>query len=702
MSRAAKTLRGIGAVLQVCSKWATFRSPPERYFTRAVPRLRQSKTRSKFIKPVVVSRIKSSKQVVEVYSEMTVSELAATVGQSDDDLMELLVDIDPKNIDLLSKEKILDKELIMKVVSAYDLKPRLVSRPAKQTEDSSELDDDITPLPPPPESECKKRAPVITIMGHVDHGKTTLLDCLRKSRIVETEFGGITQHIGAFTLSDGENSMTFIDTPGHAAFAQMRQRGASSTDIVVLVVAADDGVKEQTVQSIKYAREAGVPIIVAINKCDRPNADPANAKRSLLAHNIVVEDLHGDVLSADISALHGTNIDALKNAILLQAADMNLRSTWKGPVEGVVIESSTSKGVGKVCTMIVQRGTLKKGSILVAGTSWARVRLMNDENGRVVTDAGPSSPVRVAGWRDELPTPGEKVYEVENENRAQRVVAHRIAKEMERKAEKDWKAIETVREEERKKYLASRQQLLDSGRRWGSTTRIISKKDEASRKEEGAVPSLKLMIHSDVDGTLEAILDVLDSYSSQKVDLQLVDVDVGPPCERDIEIAVETGATIYCFNVQVDSKIKRIAEHVGVQILNFNVIYRLVEDLKNRLSACLPDVETEKLVGEGRVLKEFLISDRGRKKQPIAGTLIKWGNFSKSCKFRFLRGNTVFYEGPIVTMKREKEVVSSAKTGEEVGISLDDKKIRFEEDDSVEVIEMVSVKQTIDWNPPGF
>ncbi|VDM42319.1 unnamed protein product [Toxocara canis] len=649
MSCLLRSVRCALASTPSCSAVASL--TPKNFTINAVLLARHSKRKRKFVEPVVVKNTKSSKKPVDIYNDMTVSEVAVAVGSTNDDVAELLLQIDSRNVDLLSEDRVLRTDLIAQVVSAFNLRPRLVARP-NESKLAAKTDgtDDVFPLPPPSELDLHRRAPIITIMGHVDHGKTTLLDCLRHSRIVESEFGGITQHIGAFTVKEGEQQMTFLDTPGHAAFAGMRQRGANSTDIVVLVVAADDGVKEQTVQSINYAKEAGVPIIVAINKCDKPNADPRKAKRSLLQYGIVVEDFHGDVLS---------------EAILLQAEDMNLRSTSKGPVEGVVIESTTVQGVGKVCTVIVQRGTLTKGCVLVAGTSWAKVRLMTDEFNRIVKEAGPSSPIRVAGWRDSLPSPGERIIQVDSEARAQRAVEYRISKKMEQKAELDWE-------------------------------------HRLEKEVSDGKPCLKMMIHSDVDGTLEALLKVLETYTSQKVELQLVDFGVGPPCEKDIELAAGTGAIIYCFNTMIGAPIKRLADRLNVPVERFNVIYHLVDDLKSRLSACLPDEIEHKLVAEGRVLKEFLISDRGRKKKPIAGVRVIWGNFTKSNIYRFQRGNTVYYEGNVESMKCEAESVTSAKTNEEVGLALANKAIRFEEGDVVNVYEKIAVKQTIDWNPPGF
>ncbi|VDO36302.1 unnamed protein product [Haemonchus placei] len=655
----------------------------------------------KFVEPVVVKHIKSTKEVVDLYDDMTARELSEVLNVDLDVVAESLIDMDKQNLEIIGEDKPIDKEYLIKTAALFDCKPRFVARPRKKDAES----DDVLPQPPPHPSECISRPPVVTIMGHVDHGKTTLLDALRNSHIVAGEFGGITQHIGAFSvdLKGVGRRVTFLDTPGHAAFAAMRARGAKGADIVVLVVAADDGVKEQTVQSIKFAQSAGAPIVVAINKCDKPTADPMRAKRSLMEHHVVVEELGGDVQCVEISALHAKNLPALQEALLMQSDLMGLKSTPKGLAEGVVIESSVVHGIGKVCTVVVTRGTLRKNAILVAGGAWSRVRTMTDENGRNLQEAGPSTPVRVSGWKEDIPMPGELILEVESMDRAQRAVKYRADKEMAEKAEKDWEAIEERRREEREKYLANRQKLLDKGYRYGSTLRqVVHKEKRLEKPKDDGFPRLHLLLRADVEGTLEAILNVIDTYDSEKCKFQLVDFGIGPPTIADLEMAKEAEALIYLFNVQPPTAIRTQAEQDGIRIEQFNVIYRLVEALKDELSRTLPKLTELELVGEGHVLKEFLISDRNRKKQPIAGVLVDWGNFQRDCIFKFLRAGKPFYEGEVESMKHQTEMVSSATTNTEVGLALGDKSVRFKEDDSVEVYIKKEVPQTIDWNPPGF
>ncbi|CAG9531003.1 unnamed protein product [Cercopithifilaria johnstoni] len=664
---------------------------------RLSPKYYVKRKRRKFIEPVVVEKTPSKKKIAEIYEDMEVGELAKVLESSEEEILQVLKGL---NKSPRSNSEKLDMFSITTVVGAFGLKPKLVAYPRNAIVNNVELD--AFPQPPPPEDELRQRPPVITIMGHVDHGKTTLLDCLRHSQIVESEYGGITQHIGAFTLDEKDCKITFLDTPGHAAFAKMRERGAQSTDIVVLVVAADDGVNEQTVQCINYAKQAGVPIVVAINKIDKANANPIKAKQSLVEHGILVDDLGGDVLCVEISALQGKNVHELKEAILLQAEDMNLRSTWNGLVEGIVIESKIQSGFGKVCTMIVQRGTLVKGAALVAGTSWARVRAMHDEYGRELAKAVPSTPVVVAGWRENLPVPGERILQLENEQKAQQVARYRLRKEINKKAQQDWKTAEERIESDRKKYLENRRKLLDAGLRVGSTLRLVVHKEQKYQKDtENQKPCVRLMLNADVDGTLEAILNVFDTYKSDEVELDLVKFGVGPPSESDVLLAKDLGVLLYCFNVQVSPGLMRNAEQLDVEINCFNVIYRLVEDLKSRLSNCLPEEVTFEQVGEGHVIKSFSVIV-GRKRQSVAGILVDWGTINKTDSLRVVRGTTVIFEGSIRSMRIGAQAVNSASKNEEVGVAVSNEKIVFKEDDIIETYRETKVKKEINWNPPGF
>uniref|UniRef100_A0A0K0G3T5 Translation initiation factor IF-2, mitochondrial (inferred by orthology to a human protein) n=1 Tax=Strongyloides venezuelensis TaxID=75913 RepID=A0A0K0G3T5_STRVS len=659
--------------------------------------------KSKFRDPVRL-RTKSKKLSVDFYGDSSLLEFSKAAGLNFDEVSKAILKIDEKYKKYTTKknkEKPLDKEILVNLASCFDIKPQFFSRPLKE---KKEVDEDVYPQPLPDDKDCEKRAPIVTIMGHVDHGKTTLLDALRSSRIVDTEHGGITQHIGAFSvkLKNSDSKITFLDTPGHAAFKKMRQRGAQSTDIVVLVVAADDGVKEQTVESIKYAREAGVQMIIAINKCDKPTANPNFTRRSLMEHDIVVEDMGGDIQVVEISALYKKNIDELQEALVALADIMNLKSTRKGLAEGSVIESSSIHGLGKVCTIIVQRGTLKKGSVIVCGTSWCKVRTMTDEFGKTIKEAGPVTPVRISGWRsDSLPSPGDIILEVEDEGKAQKVVNFREKKKMDLFTEEEYKNIEVKQAQEREIYRKNREFLLNRGQKYGSTLRYVVHKEQRFSKKTDDELKLNLIIRSDVDGTLEAILNVIDTYNSDKVGLNLVNFSVGPPTDKDIELATETNSLIYCFNTPISAGIKEMALKSNVKIEQFLVIYRLIEALKNELNGKLPPIEEMIQVAEGHVLKEFIITDNGQK-QPIAGSLVDWGVFKKNNIFKIWRGSKLIYEGNVETFKCGNDFVNEVKTNREVGISIANKDIRFKTDDMIEVYDVVSTPQKIDWDPPGF
>uniref|UniRef100_A0AC35UHR8 Tr-type G domain-containing protein n=1 Tax=Rhabditophanes sp. KR3021 TaxID=114890 RepID=A0AC35UHR8_9BILA len=634
--------------------------------------------------------------IINYYSEF------ANMAEIDyDEVTERLIDINEHNMKYL-EGTLLDKRVILDLASCFDIKPRFIPR---LNIDSDIEEQDVFPQAPVQSGET--RPAVISIMGHVDHGKTTLLDALRSSRIVDSEHGGITQHIGAFSVQMKNNNgkITFLDTPGHSAFKAMRQRGAKCTDIVVLVVAADDGVKEQTVESIRYAKDANVPIVVAINKCDKPNADTNYTRRSLMEHEIVVEDMGGDVQVVEISALYNKNIDKLQEALITLSEMLELRSTSRGLSEGVVIESSAVQGLGKICTIIVQRGTLRKGSIVVCGTTWAKVKTITDEFGKTIKEAGPSTPVRITGWRgDTLPAPGDTILEVDKEEKAQKVVNYRLKVEQDKLAEKDWKSIEGQREEDRQTYLKNRQKLLNKGIRYSSTLRRVVHRNERFSKDsnDNNDPKLNLMLRADVDGTLEALLNVLDTYKSKQCELNLVDFGVGPPIDNHIELAIETNSLIYCFNTPINANIRELALKSNIKLEQFLVIYRLIDALKAELSSKLEPLKELNLVGEGHIIKEFMISDRDKKKQPIAGTLVDWGTFDKNRIFRLSRQNTPYYEGVVESLKSGNAFVNQVKTNQEVGIALTDKKIRFKEDDLIEVFEQLETPQTIEWMPPGF
>ncbi|KAI1707396.1 elongation factor tu GTP binding domain-containing protein [Ditylenchus destructor] len=653
--------------------------------------LHNRRRKGKFAKPegFKAGMQESKRDTLELYSDASFNEIMRALDSDYDTVAEALLKLGEKYLHILDKPDmpISDRGIISNVIAQFGVKLRFVDRPVAKEEKDDSVQDAV-PLPPAPEKECLPRPPVVTIMGHVDHGKTTLLDALRNSRIVSQEFGGITQHIGAFkvTLPKTKDKVTFIDTPGHAAFKSMRERGAQSTDIVVLVVAADDGPKDQTVESIRYANEAGVPIIVAINKCDKPMANPQNAINELLQYDLIPESMGGNTKVVEISALRGTNLDQLQEVIIRQAKEMDLKATPKGKVEGVVIESTIAQGTGNACSMIVTRGTLRKGAFLVAGMAEGKVRAMKDDLNQNVSEAGPSTPVRVFGWRENLPPPGEVVLEVENEERSKEVIHLRKERELEKKAEETWEALQPERELHQEKHNEARKKLIQQG---------------------DTHPKLSVILRGDVDGSVEAIVNVLETYEGEEVEFRLLDFDVGSPNELNIEIAKKLNATIVCFNVSVPAQIRQMAAENKIEILEFNVIYHLVDRIKQILSSKLPEKEDVKVLGSGDVIKEFRMSDGGKKKQPIAGISVKTGKFDKSAIYRFIRTSDkgesfTYYEGPIVSMKNQHGHIENANPGTEVGVMLGNKDVRFKEGDEVEVLERIPLKRTIDWYPPGF
>ncbi|MBN3309052.1 IF2M factor, partial [Amia calva] len=575
---------------------------------------------------------------------------------------------------------------------------------AKLTKDKVKENKDAMKRPPGDPAVLVSRPPLVTIMGHVDHGKTTLLDSLRKSQVAAGEAGGITQHIGAFMvqLPSGEK-ITFLDTPGHAAFSAMRARGALVTDIVVLVVAADDGVMKQTVESIQHAKNAKVPIIVAVNKCDKHKSDPERVKRELLSHDVVCEEFGGDVQAVHISALKGDNLLALAEATVALAEFLELKADPTGLVEGTIIESRTDKGKGPVTTAIVQRGTLRRGCTLVAGKSWAKVRFLFDENGRAVNEAGPSAAVEVVGWK-ELPSAGDEILEVESEQRAREVVEWRQYMEEQEKQKQDMHVIETKQREHLESYKKDRESL--SHLTWRQRKAAIYRANKhrmafrPSEKTEDQELSLPLIIKGDVDGSVEAILNILDSYDAdEQCRLDLIHFGVGDISENDISLAETFSGTIYGFNVTANKSIQQIAAKKGIQLKLHKVIYKLIDDLKEELSSKLPGTVEESVIGEATVLAMFDVTV-DKKKVHVAGCRVQKGLLDRKMKFRLIRGRDVLWEGSLTKLKHHKDDVQSVKTGMECGLSLD-QDIDFRPGDEIVCYKDLQKEQTIAWDP-GF
>uniref|UniRef100_G3SZT5 Mitochondrial translational initiation factor 2 n=1 Tax=Loxodonta africana TaxID=9785 RepID=G3SZT5_LOXAF len=574
-----------------------------------------------------LSLTKSEKKV-EVWIGMTPEELARAVGKDADFVYEALLNIDI-DIDSIEENSQLDEACIKEVIKKAGMKMQWkVLKASKYSGHYKTLRVNCRPQADP--TLLTPRSPVVTVMGHVDHGKTTILDKLRKTQVAAMEAGGITQHIGAFLVSlpSGEK-ITFLDTPGHAAFSAMRARGAQVTDIVILVVAADDGVMKQTVESIQHAKDAQVPIVLAINKCDKAEADPEKVKKELLAYDVVCEDYGGDVQAVHVSALTGDNLMALAEATVALAEMLELKADPTGPVEGKVIESFTDKGRGPVTTAIIQRGTLRKGSILVAGQCWAKVRLMLDENGRAVTEACPSMAVGIMGWRD-LPSAGDDILEVESETRAREVVDWRKYEQEQEKNKDDLKAIEEMRKEHQEARRKDQEKYGDVHWRQRSFLKYQEKKRQkvlkTKEKAERDSNTLSVIIKGDVDGSVEAILDIVDTYdASHECKLELVHFGVGDISENDVNLAEMFGGIVYGFNVNAGNVIQQSAAKKGVKIKLHKVVYHLIGDLQEELSSRLPyRMEEHPVEGEASILATFSVTE-GKKKVPVAGCRVQKG-----------------------------------------------------------------------------
>ncbi len=484
--------------------------------------------------------------------------------------------------------------------------------------------------------QTEPRAPVVTVMGHVDHGKTSLLDSIRSANVASGEAGGITQHIGAYQVTAPSGAkITFIDTPGHAAFTAMRARGAKVTDLVVLVVAADDGVMPQTVEAIHHAKAAKVPIIVAINKMDKADANPARVRNDLLQHEIQVELLGGDVVDVEVSATKKTNIDKLLEMIGLQAEILDLKSNPSRPAEGTVIEAKLDRGRGPVATVLIQRGTLRVGDLVVAGAEWGRVRALVSDTGDPIANAGPSMPVEVLGFSG-TPDAGDRLAVVENEARAREVTDYRAR-------------------QKREKMVAR-----TTGMR-GSLEQMMAQAKTAGRKE------FPLVVKADVQGSLEAIIGSLDKLGTDEVGARVLHAGVGGITESDVTLAEASGVPIIAFNVRAHKEAREAAERAGIEIRYYNIIYDLVDDVKKVMSGLLPPTLRETMLGNAQILEIFKVSKVGN----IAGCRVTDGIVERGANVRLIRDNVVIHEGKLSQLKRFKDDVREVTAGMECGMAFE-------------------------------
>ncbi|WP_453912146.1 translation initiation factor IF-2 [Vogesella fluminis] len=505
-------------------------------------------------------------------------------------------------------------------------------------------------------AESLPRPPVVTVMGHVDHGKTSLLDYIRRAKVAAGEAGGITQHIGAYHVETPRGMITFLDTPGHEAFTAMRARGAKATDIVVLVVAADDGVMPQTIEAVHHAKAAGVPIVVAVNKIDKQGANPERIRQELVAHEVVPEDWGGDTQFIEVSAKMGQNIDALLEAILLQAEVLELTAPVAAPAKGIIVEARLDKGRGPVATLLVQSGTLKKGDIVLAGTAFGRVRAMIDENGKPVDEAGPAIPVEILGLSD-VPSAGEDAMVLADEKKAREIALFRAGK------------FRDVR-------LAKQQ--------------AAKLENMFAQMSEGEVQSLSVIIKADVQGSYEALAGSLQKLSTDEVRVNILHSGVGGITESDINLAIASKAIVVGFNARADAAARKLAESEGVEIRYYNIIYDVVDDVKAAMSGMLAPEKKEQILGTVEIRQVISVSKVGN----IAGCMVTDGIIKRSASVRLIRHNVVVHTGELDSLKRFKDDVKEVRQGYECGLMLKNFN-DIQEGDQLEVFEIVEVARTL-------
>ncbi|OAA73635.1 mitochondrial translation initiation factor [Cordyceps fumosorosea ARSEF 2679] len=605
---------------------------------------------------------------------ISATDLAHALKQSVNSFMS---DMEEMGFENITGDTVMTGETAALVAMEYGFEPTV--------DDGSQRD--LQPAPIPQDtSSLPSRPPVVTIMGHVDHGKTTLLDYLRKSSVAAQEHGGITQHIGAFVVSMSTGKqITFLDTPGHAAFLSMRQRGANVTDIVVLVVAADDSVKPQTLEALKHARAAKVPIIVAINKIDKEDARVDQVKADLSRHGVEIEDYGGDVQVVCVSGKTGQGMSELEENIVTLSEVLDVRAETHGMADGWVLESSVKQD-GKAATVLVKRGTLRVGDHVVAGKTWARVRLLRNEAGTEIHEAPPGMPVEILGWR-ELPPAGEMVLQAVDEAKAKTAVAYRS--EM---ADREANSANIAAHEQRLRDKAAADALAAERAALGEVA-----EDEASA-EPGSTAAATLtqsfIVKADVAGSVEAVSGCILEQGNHEVHSRVLRASAGPATEHDVDLAAASNSIIVSFNVAVAPHIRRRAEAAGVRVLERTVIYHVVDDARATLGALLPPRVTQRMQGEADVLQIFAINVARRVVRNIAGCRVRNGALKKGSKVKVLRKGQVIYEGTIDTIKHGKKDVQEMGKGTECGVGLDG----FEdlrEDDQLQTYEVIEEKREL-------
>jgi len=576
---------------------------------------------------------------VNIPETITVADLAQKMSVKASEVIKVMMNMG----DMVTINQVLDQDTAILVVE--EIGHIAIASKADAIED-------ILAGEPKLQGEEVSRAPVVTIMGHVDHGKTSLLDYIRSSKVASGEAGGITQHIGAYQVQTEKGVVTFIDTPGHAAFTAMRARGAQATDIVILVVAADDGVKPQTIEAIQHAKAAEVPIVVAINKIDKEEADPERVKTELTSHEIVPEDWGGDTLFVHISAKTGEGVDTLLESLLLQAEVLELKSIVEGAARGVVIESRLDKSRGPMTTILVQSGTLHKGDVLLAGMEYGRVRAMLDEKGKEVKDAGPSTPIEILGLSG-IPIAGDDVLVLNDERKAREVALYRQAK---------YRELRMVKK----------------------TTKLEDLFGETNVEE---TKTLNIVLKADTQGSIEALSESLTKLSTEEVKLEIVGSGVGGINESDVNLALASKAILIGFNVRTDVPAKRLVEEEGVDLHYYSVIYEVIDDVTSAMTGMLSPKFKEQIVGLAEVREVYRSSKLGA----VAGCMVIDGQVKRNNPIRVLRDNVVIYEGQLESLRRFKEDVNEVRNGLECGIAVknyNDVKVG----DQIEIYESIELK----------
>ena len=575
---------------------------------------------------------------------ITVGELAQKMSVKAGELIKVMMKLGS----MVTINQLLDQETAALVAEEMGHQYILLKENELEAQVMAEADEDA--------GNIIQRAPVVTIMGHVDHGKTSLLDYIRKTKVVAGEAGGITQHIGAYRVQTPKGTITFLDTPGHAAFTAMRARGADATDIVILVVAADDGVMPQTIEAIQHASAANVPLIVAVNKIDKPDADPEKVKSELTQYGVVAEDWGGENLFANVSAKSGEGIDDLLDKVLIQAEVLELTAPSTGMGRGVVIESRLDRGRGSVATILVQSGVVKKGDIMLAGMEYGKIRAMLDENGNELQEAGASTPVEILGLSG-TPNAGDEVVIVENERKAREIANFRQGK---------FKEIKIARQQK-----AKLENLF-------------------ANTSSGEVQSVNLMIKADVQGSVEALSDSLLKLATDEVKVNIIASGIGGITESDVQLAIASEAIIIAFNVRADANAKKLVESEGVDLRYYSIIYEAIDQVKAAMQGLLSPEVREDIIGLAEVREVFRSSKFGT----VAGCIVEDGVLKRNNPIRVLRNNVVIYEGALESLRRFKDDVSEVRAGTECGLGVKNyNDVRI--GDQIECYERVSVERTL-------